>query len=126
MIERTLEKVEGMKVTPNTPKVWVNEVEHTRELRLDQPNGQRYAVMIAYPFGPEQMADAFRTMSELVFVKLETIWLRDFEDQRELRLNWSNGQSLEAMIEPPHGPLQVAAAFQRVAAYILTDKRLSK
>lgn len=58
-------------------------------------------------------------------VKLEKVWIGNgFDDQPELRLDWSNDRHHAVVIHHPGGPDEVADAFRSLAMLVYKDQHL--
>jgi len=53
--------------TPKIEKIWLNEMPVSGvELRLDWDNDRHHAVVVSYPFGAKQVADAMVSAAQLI------------------------------------------------------------
>lgn len=57
-------------------------------------------------------------------IKLEKIWINEFEGRQELRFDWSNDRHHAVLIQPPHGADQVARALSDASWLIGGDQHL--
>lgn len=57
-------------------------------------------------------------------VKLEKMWIGKFQDQREVRLYWSNDRHHAVSIQHPGGPDQVAEALKALSRLVFQDPHL--
>jgi hypothetical protein len=57
-------------------------------------------------------------------VQLKKIWINEFKDRRELRMDWSNDRHHAVEISHPCGPDQVAKALQDMARLVFRDPHL--
>lgn len=57
-------------------------------------------------------------------IKLEKIWVSEFEGRKELRFDWSNDRHHAVVIEYPHGADQIAKALSDASWLIGGDMHL--
>ena len=58
-------------------------------------------------------------------IKLDLVWIGERTDnEKELRLDWSNARHHAVVIQHPGGAQEVAEAFQLMAELVLQDKHL--